>query len=381
MNSRRGALTFLVAGYLTLPTSPLAGSEIDKVLPLPQWQPPPGAVTTEALPPGTLIGSPLIPDALLTEDDLQDISSKLQSSPPSIAEEIESAPKQEIDLSLFLPDSLLGKTALVGTETPPTPTNLLLPLGPAFLEVCRKSPKDVDLIDPDSHVSETQREDLVRFLDFHNRDAKISACVVVTDRDQIIPEGVDLSQFASGMVKERDSCLVVYPLGEPWRARLFLSNTVHEKAGADYLQSLIEDCASDAREVTDPLEQLHRFTVRLSIRLFWLEKVTHSHAPTLAATPIPPLSADFAETREAALRAAIQHSDTSHGTTVDFLTFWKWVIVGISASIVGLAILTLAWGYRRRQMRHRVWTLPEVEVPARLGGTFSGGGGAFLKYR
>ena len=381
MKARPEANSFLIAGLLVLSGSALIGSDIDKVLPLPQWQPIQGEAPAEVPTTGPLIGSPLIPDALLTEDDLQDLKGKLQSSPPSLAEGIQNTPDTEFDLSLFLPDSLLGKTALSNAQAAPTPAGQLRPLESAFLDVCRKSPRDVDLIDPDSHVSETQREDLVRFLDFHNRDSKISACLVVTDRDQIIPEGVDLSQFASGMVRERDSCLVVYPLGEPWRARLFLSNSVHQKAGADYLQSLIEDCATDAREVTDPLEQLHRFTVRLSIRLFWLEKVTHSQSPVLAAAPIPPLSADFTEKREAALTAAIQHADTTPNLTVDSLAPWKWVFFSIITACAVFAMSALALGYRRRQMRQRVWMLPEVEVAARLGGTFSGGGGAYLKYR
>lgn len=370
-------LIFRTTGTIAVASGMLCGAEIDKVLPLPQWQSPEVGANPIQTPPQTMNGTPLIPSALLTAEDLQDLPPMLPVEPPSLNAQIEE--DKDFDLSLFLPDSLLGKPLQITEQVQPTPTNELRTLDSSFIQACRESPSDTYLIDPDTHVSETQREDLSRFLEFHNRDAKISAYVVVTDRDQIIPEGVDLSQIGSGILTSRDSCLVVYPLGEPWRARVFLSNSVHRKANAEYLKSLIDDCATDAKEVTDPLEQMHRFTVRLSIRLFWLEKVTHSDNTSLAETA-PAASMGLSEevNREAVLTASmVRESQPTNSISS------QWIVGSlVLLSLVGLMVSVGAWfSIHKKRLRTHVWMLPEIEASPRLGGVFSGGGGATIQYR
>jgi hypothetical protein len=376
MNSSLNKFIVRATGILTLTNSLLWGAEIDKVLPLPQWHSPEIGTVPIPVSPETMNGTPLIPSALLTAEDLQDLIPMLPVEPPSLNVQIDE--EKDFDLSLFLPDSLLGRTLQITEQPQPTPANELRALENSFIQACRDSPSDSYLIDPDTHVSETQREDLSRFLEFHNRDAKISAYVVVTDRDQIIPEGVDLSQIGSGVLTSRDSCLVVYPLGEPWRARVFLSNSVHRKANAEYLKSLIDDCATDAKEVTDPLEQMHRFTVRLSIRLFWLEKVTHSENPKIAEAPQIPLVHEDQENREAALTASmIKESQISSSLPK------HWLVGGVALlSLLGLTTIAATWfSVHKKRLRTHVWMLPEVEAAPRLGGVFSGGGGASIRYR
>ena len=376
MNRSSFRVFFKATFALTFTYGLILGSEIDRVLPLPEWQAPEVGVNPISARAPILNGTPLIPSALLTAEDLQDLPPMLPAEPPSLNAQIDE--ERDFDLSLFLPDSLLGKPLHIEEQVLPTPAGEFRALDDSFIHTCRLSPPDCYLIDPDTHVAETQREDLSRFLEFHNRDAKISAYVVVTDRDQTIPEGVDLSQIGSGILTSRDSCLVVYPLGEPWRARVFLSNSVHRKADAGYLKSLIDDCATDAKEVTDPLEQMHRFTVRLSIRLFWLEKVTHAENPSLAEASMPTLGPVDTENREAALTASMVRESQVENSNPK-----KWIIgMCVLLSLIALVASVWAWvAIHHKRLRAHVWMLPEVEAAPRLGGVFSGGGGASIHYR
>ena len=282
------------------------------------------------------------------------------------------------DLSLFLPDALLGKTIQPYQNPGPTPVEALRDLDEDFLTICRESPGNEHLIDPENHVSETQKEDLLRFLQFHAHDARIKAYVLVTDRDQAIPRLADLSGIASGSLRSQDSCLAVYPLGEPWRARLFMSASIHKAIAPEYLKSVVEDCARDAAQVTDPLEQLHRFTVRLSIRLFWIEKLIGPGKPSLVQPTHEEVPSDILVGRELALAEALLEHDASFSSGP---VQWWSVVVGILASVGGGAVTYAALCYRRRRNLNYVWMLPEIEMPPRLGGAFSGGGGAWIQYR
>lgn len=348
-------------------------ADIDDILPLPQWSGPEIGGSPDGSP--LRLGGLLLPGGPLADDD-SDPTPRLPSEAPALASEFQ-ASNPDIDLSLFLPDALLGKTIRTYQAPGPTPVAALRDLDENFLTTCRESPGDEHLIDPDSHVSETQKEDLLRFLEFHARDARIKAYVVVTDRDQTVPKTADLSNVASGALSSQDSCLAVYPLGEPWRARLFLSSAIHKAVAPDYLNSLVQDCAKDASLVTDPLEQLHRFTVRLSIRLFWLEKLIGSGQSPPAKVTRGDIPSDIIAKREAALTEALLQDNIPADRTVD----WWSVVFGILLSLAGGAATYAALRYRRRRLIGFVWMLPEIETQPRLGGAFSGGGGASIEYR
>lgn len=347
-------------------------TNIDEILPLPQWS---GPEISGAPPPR--LGGLLLPEGLGIDDE-SDPTPRLPSDAPILASEFQ-ASSPDIDFSLFLPDALLGKTIQTYQSPGPTPAAALRDLDESFFTICRESPGDEHLIDPESHVSETQKEDLLRFLEFHARDARIKAYVIVTDRDQTVPKKADLSTIASGALSSQDSCLAVYPLGEPWRARLFLSASIHKAVAPDYLNKLVQDCAKDASLVSDPLEQLHRFTVRLSIRLFWLEKLIGTGRPSQAKLSREDVPDDIIAKREAALsEALLRDSNPTNGATV--LQWWS-VVFGILLSLAGGAATYAALRHRRRRLVGFVWMLPENETQPRLGGAFSGGGGACIEYR
>lgn len=344
-------------------------AELDEILPLPQWSD--GAKENSQA-----LGALLLPDGMLHDDLIPNPSSLTIEEPPSATQFELQRPLG--DLSLFLPDALLGKAIKPALPTAPTSSEMLRELDAEFLAHCLEAPEQDHLIDPDSHVSETQREDLVRFLDFHARDARIKAYVVVTDRDQVVPSHADLSHAASGAFAKHDSCLAVFPLGEPWRARLFVSRSVSKVAGPDHLAGMVEDCAKDAMQVSDPLEQLHRFTIRLSIRLFWLERMMGGNQPALSRVSAHDVPQDVIAKREAALTAALNTSEIESGRSS-----WDLYSVGLGMllSLAGGAATYAALRHRRKKLLGYVWLLPEIEIPPRLGGAFSGGGGCSIRFR
>lgn len=321
-----------------------------------------------------LLGGALLPDGMIAEDSVP----RVLLRPPSLSEAVQAPAPSSGDVSLFLPEALLGAGKNEQHNPPqPTPESALRDLDGEFFEACVEAPVDTRLLDPASLVSETQREDITRFLEFHARDAKIDAYVLVIDRDQRLADGVDLSRVASGALVGKNACLAVYPLGEPWRVRLFMSSEVHDMVAPGYLAGLLEDCSRDAMQAGDSLEQLHRFTVRLSIRLFWLEKVlpaekAASSKPLVqkaASNPLP----EILPAERAAPVAAVGSS------------WFRRVHSAWWCALIGLVLAVpagIVWRARRKQfLRTHVWRLPEREVPSRLGGTFSGGAGVSMQFR
>lgn len=357
-----GGILVLVASFN------LYAAGIDDVLPLPQWP-------QDRSQNSPRLGGDLFPEGF--EDGVPTVSAlpAERESPPGLDP---GSPQPRADLSLFLPDALLGRAV---RPDQPGGASRDMPrrcVDGDFLAACLETSGSDHLIDPDSHLPETQREDLLRFLAFHARDARIAAYVVVMDGDQCVPSGVDLSGVASGALKDRDSCLVAFPLGDPWRARLFVSNSLQRIASSDRLAEMVKDCAKDASQVSDALEQLHRFTVRLSIRLFWLERMIGEPPPVLDRSSVAEVPGEVVAKREAALASALLDADVNGRRSP---LAWDSVVLGVLLSLAGSGLAYAALCHRRKRLLRYVWVLPEIEMPPRLGGVFSGGGGCSIRYR
>jgi hypothetical protein len=367
------SVTIIFAGMLGVACS--AGAED---LPLPAWSQEELRAVSEGAGPLPMLGGALLPEGMVPPESAPGPLLR----PPSIAESLRQKTHSSGDVSLFVPDALISKIeAKPADETPsPTPMSELHDLDSEFVEACLDAPAEERLLDPTSVVAESQREDISRFLQFHARDARVDAYLLVIDRDQRLPEGADLSRIASGALLGGDACLAVYPLGEPWRARLFMSSSVHESVAPKYLSGLLEDCSRDALQVSDPLEQLHRFAVRLSIRLFWLEKVMPAKAKTAPlelARPAVQLPEVIAEMPPPPVEMTRGKAGVEWAALIRDPRF---IAAALSVLLIPLLIIIL----RARHvsyLRTHVWHLPEVEAPVRLGGAFSGGAGAIIQFR
>jgi hypothetical protein len=252
---------------------------------------------------------------------------------------------------------------------------------PEFLASAEAWLGEDPLIDPTAELAETQAEDLRRFLGYHAEKSHIPIVVLVLPKDEKLPATTSLDTIAQGSLSARRAALLVYPIGEPWRARLFLPHSAHEAVSTTYLTRLVEACLAQADTASTPEDQLHEYVVQLSIRLFWLQKeLNKSNASSKA----------FADTAQTPSLAEVgPNTPTPPAATPPSPSFPQFLQLP-TASVVTIAILLgfiLAVAARRlvrlaktsaTQRRHRqIWTLPESETTPRLGGAFCGGSGAW----
>lgn len=275
------------------------------------------------------------------------------------------------DMGLFLPASILGPStsspANVHTQRAlPTPVVALRQVSAEFLTACERISRTDYLLDPDLLVPEMQHHDLQRFLEFHAKDARISLYIVILDRNRKLPETADWAKIISGDLRNEDTCLLVYPLGEPWRSRLFVSRAIHDQTSPAFLVETIQACLTEAMQASDAHDQLHRYAVHLSTRLFWLQKALglgHSEAAQSSNLPLTEVTPEM----------QLQTRDFGMGLVPWGLGFLIVCVV----STWGIRRLGHNW---RLRCQSRIWILPEPETIPRLGGAFSGGGGAMTRY-
>lgn len=343
-------------------------------LPLPRWSEQELRTFRSSLPAATE------PGVLLPENNgtITDINELLRSPVPSgprledlfHPQDIELSPRlRSEDMRLFLPESILGlpsQNKPAGLKAP-TPLSSLREVTPEFLAACGQALPQEYLIDPDLLVPEMQNHNMMRFLEFHARDARIKLHVLILAHDSRLPQKTELGNLASGSLGQTDACLLVYPLGEPWRARLFVSKSVHDQTSTEFLSETIQACLHEALQASDVHDQLHRYAVHLSTRLFWLQKA-------LGADP----QAKAAQDRSLAeFTPEVKATASSHASVLSMLI---WVSGGLV--VLGIAAFTgrLIGRYLRLRRQNRVWILPEPETVPRLGGAFTGGGGGMIRY-
>ena len=277
---------------------------------------------------------------------------------------------QAEDMRRFLPESILGMSDQNQSSRAqlPTPLAALQDVPPEFLAACTQYLPNEYLIDPEQLVPEIQNHDLMRLLEFHARDARIKLYVLMIAHDQKLPEGVELEKVASGSLLKSDACLLIYPLGEPWRTRLFVSRSIHNQVSTGFLSDTIQACLNESLQTSNVHDQLRRYTIHLSTRLFWLQKAlgTQSSAETGTGQPL----AEFAP----------QLNPPAAYSPFGFNSMTVWGAASLLAfGLTGLASRHLLQRLRLRRQR-RIWMLSEPETVPRLGGAFTGGGGGMIRY-
>lgn len=272
-----------------------------------------------------------------------------------------------LNLSRFLPLSLLNGGHGRPDSRPPA---ILKDVPPAFIRECREKPEGTRLIDPNHELSEPSAEDFERFLAFHANDSQIPFTVVILGSHQQLPIDANVGSFASGSVCSGTSGLLVYPYGQPSRARLFVSRAVREGAASGALDNLMDDGMREAMRATDPDEQLHRLLVQLSIRLFWLERsLVHVSA---VVEPVKTPSHNDQGQAMAEVRPLVVKEVKPVGGH-----FWLYGCL-LALAVAGYS----TWRWQRFKMRHYEWLLPTTaSKPAYRFGGQSCGGGVAIHYR
>ncbi len=299
---------------------------------------------------------------------------RLDDLPSTLSGEI--IPRLRVqDLLSFLPDASKEEVrhALPTARTPLQETT------DEFLRSAARSPEDRYLIDPATLLPEMAAMEIERLLEFHASEARIGLFVLVIGKNEKLPASADLDSIASGKLVSSDACLVVYPLAEPWRARLLVSRTIHEKASPLFLSETAGECVRQALVATEAGDQLERFVTTLSPRLFWLQNALGK--PASNSKPSSTL-------REFAGGEGMMTSPPT--TSVENPrsdTTWSLPALSLTgAALTGLVLGGLwagrNWIHRRRaRSQTSIWLLPETEVQPRLGGAFCGGTGLVMRYR
>ena len=360
------AIGYLILTLLASSAGQSYGQNIDEVLPLPRWDKE-APVQPVAEEPGSQFNS-LLPSDPFANDPLELPPSgpRLSDAPPTLMPGYsELGPT---DLSLFLHGSILQTDSPRAVMPHPTPIMDLRDLPMEILQSLTDAPANEYVMDPQNLIPEVTRIDLDRLLEFHAKDCQIHFYLLVIDTNQKLPDAATLDHLAHGALTRQKACLAVYPLGEPWRARILLSPSVHSHVTAATLSELAADCIQDAHQAQQSSLQLQRYAVRLSTRLFWLEKTLPSASIATSTTSLQEIASQINPA-----------SSTLIGS--------KWIVPSLLAiaGLLATILLTLILWKKRPRLAMteptHVWILPDIEVTPRLGGAFSGGASNMISFK
>lgn len=301
---------------------------------------------------------------------------RLDDLPETLTGELQ--PRLTLDhMRSFLPDTKAGSIEVVRAAQPvlggaPTAAAALKEVSPEFMKAAHGMPGDLFFIDPDSRVPEMAAMELTRLLEFHARDASIRLYVLVMGKNEKLPTTAAIDQVASGRLLKANACLLVYPVGEPWRAQLFVSQPVLDVASQTFFAETAAESVKQAMQASEAHDQLERYLVTLSTRLFWLQKAVGKDLRHDAARST---LREFATSASPPTSATAAPAGTSTALTTWLLSL---LLAGLAA---GAGWGGLKWHRKRHQrLKSCIWLLPEPETSPRFGGAFCGGGGGMVKF-
>lgn len=218
------------------------------------------------------------------------------------------------------------------------------------------------LLDPQKLLSPAVAEQRLNFLKYHAGDSSIDLFVYVFDGPQEIPGEVRAEELVERFFSAgRPAAVVLYFLGSPDRSELMLSPAITDAISPLEQRRTLQSSVTSAMEKSHPAEQLEAFTLQLSIRLYWMERVMNGGpeaTPAVAATPVEPRT-EKDERKERLLAMAR-----------------PWALpAGAGAGGLLLLFLLRLWWKARAKFR-----FPEFDVEPRLGGDHAAGVGAVISF-
>lgn len=275
--------------------------------------------------------------------------------------------------SLLVPEEGDQADAVNGELDPPSAEDLARTeerwdeVPEAFLDAYFANPPSTFLIDPqgllDSRVSRERSE----FLDYHSGDSEIALYVYVFGGDQEIPAGVRHEELPEWVLSTgKPAVAVLYHLGAPQRSVIRLSPSLMDSITAAEQRAALANAVSEALGKSDPVGQLEAFCVRMSIRLYWMER-----AAGLASEP-PLAGPDTTETPAEKEKLPAKEEFRKR------VAAWakRWLAPGgVVAGTLVVSALGIWFARAKRKFR-----FPEFEVSPRLGGDHGAGVGAVLSF-
>ena len=183
--------------------------------------------------------------------------------------------------------------------------------------------------------------------------------------DQEIPIDVREEEMIERFFSEgRPAAIVYYYLGAPQRSVVYLSPSITDSISAAEQHRALESSVMQAFEKIRPAEQIEKFLVQMSIRIYWMERMLAGgslvsdapmHAVSAVAVQSAAKSAKLLHLQELAFKFAAP-AGMVLGTIVLVVGFSRWLRLGA---------------------RYR---FPDFEVEPRLGGAHAAGVGAVISF-
>jgi len=236
-------------------------------------------------------------------------------------------------------------------------------LGPYFHEMPRGY-----LNDPQSLLTTQEFRDREGFLNYHARDTDIDLYVYLFDGLQEIPPEESIgSVVRSHIDQDKPVAVVFYFLGMPEKSQLAFSEKVTESVSQDEQNKVLRMAVEEAFEKSDPSSQLESFSIQLSIRLYWLEKVV-ARGPSAMTEGSPFV---LPETRVIA-----QEKKGFWGEMRESPVLFYSIIVG------GFTLMAIVLGLLGRWLvdRKRVYIFPDAVGNALLDAPYAPGVGGVISF-
>lgn len=249
-----------------------------------------------------------------------------------------------------------GEIAEDHTPAPEIPEQYL----PAYFA---ERPKSF-LIDPQGLLSPPDYRERLDFLKYHAEDSLIDLFVYLIGGDQVIPSEIRDEELIERFFSQgRPAAVVFYYFGAPQRSKLYLSPTLMDSVSATEQRRTSESAVMQAIGKTAANEQLEKFLVQLSIRIYWIERMFAGVDPVNEVAPPKPVLAAIAG-KHSAKWLMVQDLARKYAFPAGM------VLVGL------VAIIGIHFGLRYR----RRYRFPEFDVEPRLGGAHAAGIGAVISF-
>lgn len=225
------------------------------------------------------------------------------------------------------------------------------------------------LVDPQSLLSTKEVKDLEAFLKYHSGDSSIDMFVYVFDGEQVIPSDVRKEEVVERLYSVGKPAMVAYYyLGAPQRSEIYLSPVITDSVSAAEQRRALESSVMQAFSSVDSASQLEAFLVQMSIRIYWMERMSEGTA--LETAEAIPDGSDA--------RAFHRKKEDSETVPAVALPKWSGIAGALFASFCGgLLVIWSAMMWWKNRVRYR---FPEFEVEPRLGGNHAAGIGAVISF-
>lgn len=219
------------------------------------------------------------------------------------------------------------------------------------------------LIDPQKLLTSQQYRDRLSFLEYHATDSSIDLFVYVFGMAQDIPGEVRAEELTERLYSSgRPAAVVYYFLGAPQRSVIYLSPSLTDTVSGAEQKRALQSSVIKSLEKADSVDQLEAFSVQMSIRLYWMERM-------LSGATVPE-----AVTSDHEVVKAVASPGMMERLNKILPPRW-WLPVSVILGTMLVAFGMNAW--LRYRARYR---FPDFEVEPRLGGSHAAGIGAVISF-